>query len=89
MVSNLNVSHGEMSHFVSFSLFEFTLFIQLGNLDFKSHENTLIYFDKKDMVSNLNMPQGKITFFVSFPLLGFTLVTKLRNFDFGSHFKIL
>ena len=47
MVSNLNVSHGEMSHFVSFSLFEFTLFIQLGNLDFKSHENTLIYFDKK------------------------------------------
>ena len=31
------MSHGEMSDFVSFPLFEFTLVIKLKNFDFESH----------------------------------------------------
>ena len=37
MVSDLNVSHGKMSDFVSFALFGFTLVIKLRNFDFKGH----------------------------------------------------
>ena len=37
MVSDLNMSHGKMSDFVSFPLFRFTLVIQLRNLDFECH----------------------------------------------------
>ena len=40
------MSHGEMSDFVSFPLFEFTLVIKLKNFDFESHWNILIFFDK-------------------------------------------
>ena len=36
-----------MSDFVSFSLFTYTLNIILKNFDFESHEDTLIFFDKK------------------------------------------
>ena len=44
---DLNMSHGEMSNFVSFSLFEFTLVTKIRNFDSKSHWNTSIFFDKK------------------------------------------
>ena len=37
----------KMHDFVSFPLFGFTLVIKLRNFDFKSHGNTLIFFDKK------------------------------------------
>ena len=37
MVSDLNMPHGEMSYFVSFPLFGFTLVIKLRNFDFKGH----------------------------------------------------
>ena len=37
MVSDLNMSHGKMSDFVSFPLHGFTLVIKLGNFDFKGH----------------------------------------------------
>ena len=47
MVSELNISHGKMSDFVSFLLSGFTLVIKPGNLDFESHRNTLIIFDQK------------------------------------------
>ena len=78
--------HGKKSDFVSFPLFRFTLVIKLRNFDFKSHWNTLAFFDKKeDMVSDLNMTHGKMSDFVSFPLPGFTLVIKLRTFDFEGH----
>ena len=50
MVSDLNMSHGKMSDFVSFPLFGFTLVIKLRNFDFESHWNTLIFFDKKNDV---------------------------------------
>ena len=37
MTSDLNTSHRQMSGFVSFSLFEFTLVIKLRNFDFEIH----------------------------------------------------
>ena len=37
MTSDLNVSHGKMSDFVSFPLFGFTLVIKLRSVDFESH----------------------------------------------------
>ena len=47
MTSDLNMSHGKMSDFVSFLLFGFTLIIKLRNFDFESHSNAVIFFDKK------------------------------------------
>ena len=35
MASDLNLSHGKMSDFVSFPLFGFTLVTKLRNVDFK------------------------------------------------------
>ena len=80
MVSDMNMSHGKMSDFISFPFFWFTLVIKLTNFDFESHWNTLMFFGKKDMVSDLKMSD-----FVSFPFFGFTLVIKVRNFDFEGH----
>ena len=37
MVSNLNISYGKMSDFVSFPLFGFTLVKKMKNFDFESH----------------------------------------------------
>ena len=37
MTSDLQMSHGKMSDFVSFLLFGFTLVIKLRNFDFKGH----------------------------------------------------
>ena len=37
MVSDLNMSNGKMSDFVSFSLFGLTLVIKLGKFVFKDH----------------------------------------------------
>ena len=45
IISNLNMSHWNMSNFVLFWLFEFTLFIKLRNFDFESHWNTLIFLN--------------------------------------------
>ena len=72
MLSDLNMSCGKMSVFVSFQLFGFTLVIKLRNLDFENHWNTLMFFDKKDMVSDMNLSHRKMSNFVSFPLFGFT-----------------
>ena len=54
MVSELNMSHGKLSDFVSFPLFGFNLARKLGNFDFEGHQNILMLFDKK-MMSDLNM----------------------------------
>ena len=78
--SDLNMSHGEMSDFVSFALFEFTLVIKRRNSDFV--ESLKYILIKKDMLPGLNMSHGKMFDSVSFPLLWFTLVIKLRNFHF-------
>ena len=37
IMSDLNMSHGTMSDFVSFPLFGFTLVIKLRNFNFKGH----------------------------------------------------
>ena len=37
MTSDLNMSHGKMSDFVSCPLFGFTLVMKLRKFDFKSH----------------------------------------------------
>ena len=49
MVSDMNMSHGKMSDFVSFPQFGFTLVIKFRNFGFKSHWNILILFDKEIM----------------------------------------
>ena len=77
-MSDLNMSHGKMSDFVSFPFFGFTIVIKLRNSDFESHGNTFIFFDKQILVSDLNMSRGKMSDFASYPLFGFTLVIKLR-----------
>ena len=37
MLSDLNMSYGKMSYFLSFPLFRFILVIKLRNFDFKGH----------------------------------------------------
>ena len=37
MVSDLNMTHGKMSDFVSFPFFGFTLVIKVRNFDFEGH----------------------------------------------------
>ena len=51
-MSDLNISHGKMSDFVSFPLFGFTLVIKLRNFDFEGHQSTVILSDK-NMISDL------------------------------------
>ena len=56
MMSDLNMSHGKMSDFISVSLFGFTLVMKLRNINFQRHLNTLIFFFfHKKMMSNLDM----------------------------------
>ena len=84
MVSDLNISHGKMSDFVSFLLLRYTLVIQLRNVKLEFHWNTLI---KKEMATDLDMHYGKIIDFISLPLCGLNLVIKLRNLGFGSNWR--
>ena len=62
MMSDLNISHGKMSDFVSFPLLGFTLVIKLRNFDFESHWNTLIFFDKKNDVRFDNVLSNSVWF---------------------------
>ena len=84
---DLNMSHGNMSNFLPFPLFGFILVMKLRNVDFESHWNTSIFFDKKDMLPDLNMSHGKMSDFVSFPLFGIILVIKLWNSQFSKWLK--
>ena len=77
-----------MSEFVSFPLFGLIVDIKLRNFDFKSHWNTWIFLDKKDMISDLNMSHGKMSDSASL-LFGFTAIIKLRNFDSENHWNAL
>ena len=49
-MSDLNMSHGKFSDFVSFPLRGFSFVLKLGNFDLESHWNTLIFFYKKNDV---------------------------------------
>ena len=50
MMSDVNISRGKMSGFLSVPFFGFTLVLKLRNFDSESHWNTLIFFDKKVML---------------------------------------
>ena len=90
MMSDLNLSHGKIPDFVSYSLLGFTLAIKLRNFDFESLWNTLIfYFDQSKCNVRFKYVQWNMSDVVSFPLFGFTLVIKLRTFDFESRWNIL
>ena len=89
MSSDLNMSQGKMSDFVSFLLFRFTLVIKLRNFDFESHWNTLIFFGRKR--HGIIFEYVPLTYLNMFhiPLFLFTLVTKPWNFNFESHWNTL
>ena len=50
MMSDVNISRGKMSGFLSVPFFGFTLVLKLRNFNSESHWNTLIFFDKKVML---------------------------------------
>ena len=87
ITSYLNISHENMSDFVSFSLFGFTFFLKVRNLDFDTHWNTL-FFDKKTM-SDLNMSCQAMSDldYASFFVLNFD--NKLRNTNFKLYWNSL
>ena len=70
MMSELNMSYGKLSDFVSFLLLEFTLIIKLRNFDFENHCNTLRFFGKKHMTSDVNIPHGEMSVLFHFHCLG-------------------
>ena len=68
-MSDLNISHGKMSDFVSFPLFRVTLVMKLRNLNFKVRENTLIFFDKENDVRFDYVLSNSVWFDLSFVVL--------------------
>ena len=60
MTSDLNMPHGKMADFVSFSLFGFPLFIKLRNIDFESHLNTSIFFYQENDVRFDYVPSNTV-----------------------------
>ena len=69
-------------------LFHFQCFCSLKvnkSLDFESHWDTLVFFDKKDMTLDLNMFHEKMSTLLLFPLFGFNLVITIREFNYKSH----
>ena len=86
----MNVSHGNMSDFASFSLLGFTSVIKLKNFDFENHWNTLIFFDKKIYDVRFEyVPWNNVWFCFISIVFGSHFVIKLRNFDFESHWNTL
>ena len=82
LISDFNMSHGEMSDFVSLQLFEFTLAIKLRNFDFESHWNTLIIFDRK----RYDVPCKNVSFcFIS--ISGVHFSHKIEKFRFLNSMK--
>ena len=65
LMSDLNMSRGKMSDFVSFPLYGLTLVIKLRNFDFEGHSNTLTFLMKKDRVSDSHKTE-KFRFWKSF-----------------------
>ena len=67
--SNLNISRGKISDFDSSPFLRFTLVIKVNSCDFVSHQNLLIFFDKKEMTPDLNVFHGKMFHFFHFHCL--------------------
>ena len=88
MMSDLNVPWKSVDFF-SFSLFVFTLVIILRKLDFESHWNTLIFFDKKRYGVRFKYVPWENVWFCFISIVWVHLVIKLRDFDFESHWNTL
>ena len=87
-MSDLNMSHGKMSGFVSFPFFGFTLFIKLRNFDFGSHWNILIFSDQ-EMMSDLNMLSQKMSELVQVLLFAFNVGNEFINKNFRLYWNNL
>ena len=62
MISDFNISHGNMSYFVAFFLLALTFTKKVGDLDLKLHSNTLTFFVQK-MMSDFYKPLKYLTIF--------------------------
>ena len=49
VTTDLNLFHKDLSHYVSFPLFGFTLVMKLKNFEFENHWNTLLFYKKTDV----------------------------------------
>ena len=58
MLLDVNMSHGKMSDFVSFSMLGFTLVITLRNFDYWNSSN---FLDKKKMMWDLIMSSETVS----------------------------
>ena len=87
IMSDLNISHGNMSDFVSFPLFGFTLVIKLGNFDFESHVNALIFFDKKRYVVRFEYILLKYVWFCFIFIASVHFSHKTEKFRFWKSLK--
>ena len=87
IMSDLNICHGNMSDFVSFPLFGFTLVIKLGNFDFESHVNTLIFFDKKRYVVRFEYIPLKYVWFCFIFIASVHFSHKTEKFRFWKSLK--
>ena len=88
MLSDLNMSYGKMSDFVSFPLPESTLVIKLRNFDFESYWNILIFFDKKNDVRFEYVLSNSVWFGLSFVDWD-QFSNKLRNPNFKLYWNSL
>ena len=71
VVSDLNISHGKMSYFVSSLFFGFTLIIKLRYFNFESHWNTFMIFIIKKIWSQIWIcPMKKCLILFHFHCLG-------------------
>ena len=68
-MSNLNMAHGKCL-IISFPLLRFTLVIKLRNFNSESHQNTFIFYEKKNMTSDWNMSHAKMSDLAYFHCLG-------------------
>ena len=79
---DLNMFHGKMSDFVSFSLLGLTLVIKLRSFDFESYWNVSIFFLERRMVSDLIMLCQAVSDLVSALVFEQNVCNKLRNNNF-------
>ena len=85
IMSDLNMSHGKMSNFVSIPLFGFTLVIKLGNFQFERQWNILIFFDEERYVVRFEYVPWKNVWFCFNSIVWFHFSHKTKKFDFKGH----
>ena len=81
------MSHGNMSNFLSFPLFGFILVMKLRNVDFESHWNTSIFFDKKIYVTRFEYVPWKNVWFCFISIVWVHFSHKTEKFWFWKSLK--